>query len=42
MLEAFEPHLMAPDRPFRHRLRVRPMAGHPQLFEMTWGHDGGG
>lgn len=40
VLEAFEPDLMAPDRPFRQKLRVRSMAGHRGLFEMTWNHDG--
>ena len=40
VLEAFEPDLMTPDRPFRPGLRVRSVAGHPGLFEMTWNHDG--
>ena len=40
VLEAFEPDLMAPDRQFRDVLRVRPVAGHPGLFEMTWNHTG--
>lgn len=40
VLEAFEPDLMAPDRRFRHRLRVRSVAGHPGLFEMTWNQNG--
>ena len=35
VLEAFEPDLMTPDRPFRPGLRVRSVAGHPGLFEMT-------
>ena len=37
---AFEADLVNPDRPFRQRLRVRPLTGHPGLFEMTWNHDG--
>ena len=40
VLEAFEPDLMTPDRPFQRILRVRQVAGHPGLFEMTWSHDG--
>ena len=40
VLEAFEPDLVAPDRPFRRSLCVRSVAGHPGLFEMTWNHDG--
>jgi hypothetical protein len=40
VLEAFEPDLMTPDSPFQRILRVRPVAGHPGLFEMTWSHDG--
>ena len=40
VLEAFEPDLMTPDRPFQRILRVRPVAGHPGLFEMAWSHDG--
>ena len=40
VLEAFEPDLMTPDRRFQRILRVRPVAGHPGLFEMTWSHDG--
>jgi hypothetical protein len=40
VLEAFEPDLMTPDRPFRRILRVKPVAGYPGLFEMTWDHNG--
>jgi len=40
VLDAFEPDLMSPDHPFRPGLRVRSVAGHPELFEMTWNHDG--
>ena len=40
VLEAFEPGLVAPHHPFRHTLRVRSVAGHPGLFEMTWDHNG--
>jgi hypothetical protein len=40
VLEAFEPDLMTPDSPFQRRLRVRPVAGHPGLFEMAWSQDG--
>lgn len=40
VLEAFEPDLLSPDRPFRLGLRVRSVAGYPGLFEMSWHHDG--
>ncbi len=40
VLEAFEPDLMAPDRPFRPELRVREITGHSGVFEMTWDDDG--
>ena len=40
VLEAFEPDLMTPGHPFRRSLRVKPVAGHPEVFEMTWNHDG--
>ena len=40
VLEAFEPDLTAPDRPFRRRLCVRSIAGNPGLFEMTWKQNG--
>ncbi len=40
VLEAFEPDLMAASRPFRPALRVKELAGHPGVFEMTWGDDG--
>ena len=40
VLEAFEPDLVAPNHPFRRTLRVRSVAGHPGLFEMTWSHNG--
>ena len=40
VLEAFEPDLEAPDRLFRAGLRVKPVAGHSGLFEMSWNHDG--
>jgi len=36
VVEAFEPDLVAPDRPFRPSLRVREITGHPGVFEMTW------
>jgi hypothetical protein len=38
--EAFVPDLMAPDRPFRPGLRVKGVAAHPRIFEMTWDSDG--
>jgi len=38
--DAFVPDLMAPDRPFRPGLRVRGVASHDGLFEMTWDSDG--
>ena len=40
VLEAFEPDLMAHDRPFRPELRVREVIGHPGVFEMTWDDHG--
>ena len=40
VLEEFEPDLVTPNRPFQRTLRVRPVTGHPGLFEMTWSHDG--
>jgi hypothetical protein len=40
VLEAFEPDLAVPGRPFRPALRVREMAGCPQVFEVTWSDDG--
>jgi hypothetical protein len=40
VLEAFVPDLMAPDRPFRAGLRVKGVAAHPGVFEMTWDDDG--
>jgi hypothetical protein len=40
VLDAFEPDLTTPDRPFRRRLHVRSVAGHPGLFEMTWNQNG--
>jgi hypothetical protein len=40
VLEAFEPDLLTLDSPFQRILRVRPVAGHPGLFEMAWSHDG--
>ena len=40
VLEAFVPDLAAPDRPFRPGLRVKGVAAHPGVFEMTWDNDG--
>ena len=40
VLEAFEPDLLLPHRPFRPTLRVRELAGFPGVFEMTWSDDG--
>lgn len=40
MLDAFEPDLSAPGQPFRPELRVREVAGHPDVFEMTWSDRG--
>lgn len=40
VIGAFVPDLMAPDRPFRPGLRVRGVAVHPGVFEMTWDNDG--
>lgn len=40
VLEAFVPDLTAPDRPFRPGLRVKGVATHPGVFEMTWDNDG--
>ena len=38
--EAFVSDLAAPDRPFRSGLRVKVVAAHPGVFEMTWASDG--
>ena len=38
--EAFVPDLAAPDRPFRRGLRVKGVAAHPAVFEMTSDNDG--
>jgi hypothetical protein len=38
--EAFVPDLAAPDRPPRPGLRVKGVAAHPGVFEMTWDNDG--
>jgi hypothetical protein len=40
VLEAFVPDLTAPDRPYRPGLRVKEVAAHPGVFEMTWDNDG--
>jgi len=40
VIEAFEPDLRTPGRPFRAALRVREIGDHPGVFEMTWGGDG--
>ena len=40
VLEAFEPDLATPDRPFHPALRVRELAGCPGVFEVTWSNDG--
>jgi hypothetical protein len=39
-LEVFVPDLAASDRPFRPGLRVKGVAGHPGVSEMTWDNDG--
>lgn len=38
--EAFVPDLAAPDRPFRPGLRVKGVAAHSGVFEMSWDNDG--
>jgi hypothetical protein len=38
--DAFVPDLTAADRPFRPGLRVKGVAAHPGVFEMTWDNDG--
>ena len=40
VLEAFVPDLLAADRPFRPGMRVKGVAAHPGVFEMTWDNDG--
>jgi len=40
VLDAFTPDLTSADRRFRSELRVRPVPGHPELFEMSWGENG--
>jgi hypothetical protein len=37
--EYFVPDLAASDRPFRPGLRVKCVAAHPRVFEMTWDND---
>jgi hypothetical protein len=39
VLEAFVPDLMAQDQPFRPGLRVKGVAAHSGVFEMTWDND---
>ena len=38
--EAFVPDLASPESPFRAGLRVKGVAAHPGVFEMTWDSDG--
>ena len=40
VLDALVPDLAAADRPFRPGLRVKRVAAHPGVFEMTWDNDG--
>lgn len=40
VLNAFAPDLTSPDRELRPELRVKPVAGHPDVFEMSWGEYG--
>ena len=40
VVDAFVPDLTAADRPFRLGLRVKGVAAHPGVFEMTWDNDG--
>jgi hypothetical protein len=40
VVDAFVPDLTAADRPFRPGLRVKGVAAHPGVFEMTWDNDG--
>ena len=40
VLKAFAPDLTASGHPFRRSLRVKPVTGYAELFEMTWNHDG--
>jgi hypothetical protein len=40
VLKAFTPDVMTPDRAFRPGLGVRPVTGHPGLYEMSWGEQG--
>lgn len=40
IIEAFVPDLAASDRPFRPGLRVKGVAAHSGVVEMTWDNDG--
>lgn len=40
VLGGFEPDLAASEQPFRAELRVREVAGHSDVFEMTWSDRG--
>ena len=40
VVDAFVPDLTAADPPFRPGLRVKGVAAHPGVFEMTWDNDG--
>ena len=40
VVDAFVPDLTAADRPFRPGLRVKGVAAHPGVLEMTWDNDG--
>ena len=40
VLESLVPGLASPGRAFEPGLRVRPLSGHPGLYEMSWGDAG--
>jgi hypothetical protein len=40
VIDAFTQDLLSPDGEFRPELRVRPVPGHPEVFEMAWGENG--
>jgi hypothetical protein len=40
VIDAFTQDLFSPDGEFGPELRVSPVPGHPEVFEMSWGEDG--
>jgi hypothetical protein len=40
VIDVFTQDLMSPDGEFGPELQVRPVPGHPEVFEMSWGENG--